>query len=147
LNTKQPEKTGNVKVKKRTLWSSKNSVSHKPLKKKKPRQENTSHSPRNEERHVYFEYSTPSKNKKFKLGQTQDFTQKRGSSDGRIQSASYGTLGNFNQQFSESKRTPKEFRIQRSHRSKGGSKGKVRPPLYSNLPSGKHNEISAKLLR
>jgi len=129
-------------MKKKTLWSSKNSVSHKPLKKKKARQEYNSHSPRSKDQSVYFEYSTPNKGKKTRLGQTQEFTPSR------FQSKSYSTIGGFNQPFSESKRTQKEFRIQRSSRSKG-SKAKLRPPLYTNLGPGvkPNNEISTKLLR
>ena len=135
---KPASNSGMIKMKKRTLWSSKNSVSQKPLKRRKPRNEFSSHSPRGGDKHVYFEYSTPLKHKKSKLGSTHDF------STSQFQSSSYTTLGNFNQQFSESKRVPKEFRIQRSSRSKG-SKTKFRPPLYTTF--GKTGEISTKLLR
>lgn len=134
-------------MKKRTLWSSKNSVSSKPLKRKKSKQEYyagtesnlpqkstkySSHSPRLKENSVYFEYTTPNKGKKVKFGQTQELIPSR------FQTKSYATYGNFNQSFSESKRTPKEFRIQRYSRSKG-NKAKLRPPLYSNLAQGEKN--------
>lgn len=130
-----------VKLKKRTLWSSKNSVSHKPLKqKRRPRHEYNSHSPRKEEKHVYFEYGTPAKDNRLKLGQTQDF------SPNRFQHSSYSALSNFTSTMSESKRMPKEFRIQRSFRGKV-TKTKNRPPLYAGLHGGKSNDISTKLLR
>lgn len=131
-----------VKLKKRTLWSSKNSISHKPNKKKN-NQQYASHSPRGGERHVYFEYSTPNKTtKKIKLGHTHDLTPNK------FQMSSYSVLTNFNQQFSESKRLPIDLRIQRSFRGKG-SRVKNRPPLHTTSTSStnKLHDTSTKLFK
>jgi len=128
-------------MKKRTLWSSKNSVSQKWQKKKKSRVDVSSLSPRAGERNTFLEYDTPDKVKKIKLGQTHEFTPNR------LQST-YTSLGNFNNQFTSSKRVQKDVRIQSSFGLKG-TKVLARPPLYSNYnhTGTKDNEIPTKLLK
>lgn len=100
-------------------------MSQPQTRKKRTGQEFASHSPRRTENIDYLEYTTPL-NSKVKLGSTQELTPNK------FQTSSYSVLGNFQQSSSSVKRSPKEFRIQRSFRGKNG-KNKNRPPLYSNI--------------
>jgi len=108
-----------------------NSVSNGPAKtKKKLNGDVHSHSPRRADKNTYFEYTSPMRQTKTKFGTAHELTPNK------FQLTTFSLLGNLNQQLtaSASKRSPKEFRIQRSFRQKN-SKAKNRPPLYSNNAS------------
>lgn len=119
--SKHTTNPGVVKYRKRTLWSSKNSVSHKPIKKKKLRQDFSSHSPRANDSHVYLEYATPNRGgKKIRFNETTNLTPSKFNMTG------YSTLNNFNPSLSMDKRVPKDFRIQRTNKAYA-STGKFDP--------------------
>lgn len=130
LSVKQSQHQGVIKYKKKTLWSSKHSVNHiKPIKKKKLREDYRSHSPKSNEQNIYLEYNTPSKIKKTRFNETATL------SASKMMSQGYSSMSNFSKTLNGEKRAHKEFRIQRSSRSKNNSKTKTRPPLYANTNS------------